>query len=178
MKIHWVFRILLLIFCGSLVFFGCGCGDDDDDDDDDAWTDSSSGLTWQDPPSSDYMTWEEAKIYCDNLSFDGHDDWRLPTISELRSLIRGCDETVTGGTCGVTDGCRDSTCWNDPCYGCDSYAGTGFGWPPELSPFGVVWYWSSSVVTDFGDYAWYVIFGFGSVGYDFSGEYNGARCVR
>jgi hypothetical protein len=160
-------------------------GDDDDAGDDDGGgdDDASGNLTWQDPPSSDEMTWEDAKAYCDNLSFDGHDDWRLPTISELRSLIRGCDGTVTGGACGVTDGCLDLSCWNDACSGCNSLEGPGSGgayWPDGLSG-DIDWYWSSSAFADHGNDAWFVHFGYGGVGAsNESVGYNDffARCVR
>jgi hypothetical protein len=157
-------------------------GDDDSGDDDsagDTWTDSSSGLTWQVNPSSDYMIWDEAKSYCNNLSLASHDDWRLPTISELRSLIRGCDATVTGGACNVTDDCLDSSCWNDTCGGCDELAGPGSGgayWPDEMSG-GIDWYWSSSAVAG-GDHAWGVGFYDGSVGPGPFVGYADARCVR
>jgi len=162
-------------------------GDDDtaDDDaanDDSADDDASGNLTWQDPPSSDYITWEEAKAYCDNLSFDGHDDWRLPTISELRNLIRGCDGTMTGGACNVTDDCRVLSCWNDPCNGCDSLAGPGSGgayWPDGMSGE-ITWYWSSSPLEDIYDHNWAW-----PVNFDSGGIYilrvdgsHPARCVR
>ncbi len=153
--------------------------DADDDTDDDADDDTSGNLTWQDPPSSDYMTWEEAISYCENLSFSGHDDWRLPTISELRSLIRGCDGTVTGGSCGVTDSCLDSSCQDESCYACEYGAGPNNGCygPPELAGE-CDWYWSSSPVADFAGRAWFVNFSDGAVpSYDIVP--NGvARCVR
>jgi len=155
-------------------------GSDDDSGDDATDDDASGNLTWQDPPSSDLMTWDEAKAYCDNLSFDGHDDWHLPTISELRSLIRGCDATVTGGACGVTDDCLDAICWNHACGGCDRLAGPGSGgayWPDGMSGE-IDWYWSSSPVADWDYSAWYVDFlGGWLVNYYVDiGTY--ARCVR
>ena len=32
--------------------------------------------------------WLDAVNYCENLKEDGHEDWRLPTIGELRTLIK------------------------------------------------------------------------------------------
>jgi hypothetical protein len=179
---------------------GGGSGDDDNAGDDDAtdddtmgdvWTDTTSGLTWQVTPTSDDLTWEEAKAYCDNLSLDGHDDWRLPTISELRGLIRGCDATVTGGSCGVTDSCLYLSCNDESCYSCNSGAGPNDGCygPPELpgecdpgEERDV--YWSSSPVANggYGGDAWCVNFCFGSLGWDgpvdAGYDVNPARCVR
>ena len=162
----WFCRLALMMI-GIIGVWGC-----DDDD-------SYSGLTWQDPPSPGDMTWEEAKAYCDNLSFDGHDDWRLPTISELRSLIRGCSDTQTGGACSVTDDRLEFSWRNNPCNGCEYGAGPGSEgayWPDSLS--GNDWFWSSSEVADFADHAWGVEFYRGSVGYSEIDYPFPARCVR
>lgn len=193
------FLVLLAMLCLSLGFV-LSCGDDDDDDssgdddddsggdDDDADDDDASGddddvsgdLTWQDPPSGGMMTWEEAISYCDNLSFDGHDDWRLPTISELRSLIRGCVYTEAGGDCNVTDDCLDSSCQNESCGGCASLQGPGTDgayWPDGMSGE-IFWYWSSSPVADVGGHAWGVGFYAGHVNDSYVDYSATARCVR
>ncbi|MCP4707183.1 MAG: DUF1566 domain-containing protein, partial [Planctomycetes bacterium] len=54
------------------------------------WVDPSTDFMWQVDPASKEMVWEKADAYCDNMHLAGYSDWRLPTISELRSLIRGC----------------------------------------------------------------------------------------
>jgi len=47
-----------------------------------------SNLEWQDDDTSGAtMTWTQAIDYCENLSLDSHDDWRLPNINELKSVI-------------------------------------------------------------------------------------------
>ncbi|KAA3645548.1 MAG: DUF1566 domain-containing protein [Chloroflexi bacterium] len=45
-----------------------------------------TGLMWQQDPG-EKMTYSEAVAGADNFSLAGYDDWRLPTIKELYSLI-------------------------------------------------------------------------------------------
>ncbi|MBZ0273707.1 DUF1566 domain-containing protein [bacterium] len=152
-------------------------GNGDDGDDDILFDD----LTWQDPPPDEWFTWEQAIEYCENLSFDGYDDWRLPSISELRTLIRGCDATELDGDCGVRDDCAELDCWNDPCQGCPYFEGPGQGgayWPEEMTGEAAA-LWSSSPVTDDESLAWYVSFNYGFVYSGYIDYENGdVRCVR
>ena len=148
------------------------------------WTDPTTGLMWQDPPAANYMTWQAAMDYCDSLTVGGYSDWRLPTVSELRSLIRGCAATVTGGTCGVTDDCLTDSCWNDACYGCDNLKGPGDGGLYQPAGLHAVpgdstqYFWSSSSVSGGAVNAWSVDFGGGYV-YDYDGDnFIDARCVH
>ena len=144
-----------------------------------AWTDPSSGLTWQGGSGSGYVNWAGARAYCDDLEYAGRGDWRLPTISELRTLIRGCDGTMTGGACRVTDSCTELSCQDESCYPCDYGDGPNDGCYglPEL-PGGCDYDWSSTRVSDSPDRAWAVGFTSGfvykpRVYYAFH-----ARCVR
>jgi len=157
-----------------------GGGDDDDNATGDTWTDSSSGLTWQVTPSSDDMDWEEAKAYCDNLSLAGG-GWHLPTISELRTLIRGCDATETGGSCGVTDDCLDYDCQDNSCLSCEHGDGPNNGcYGPSELPDECDWYWSSSPAAglDLDIFAWHVYFGDGFVATAVVDNDGYVRCVR
>jgi len=43
-------------------------------------------LMWSESVNK-HMTWEDAIKYAKDLREGGHDDWRLPTIEELISLI-------------------------------------------------------------------------------------------
>jgi hypothetical protein len=148
----------------------------------DVWADAQSGLLWQISPTGGMLKWEAAKAHCAGLKFGGHNDWRLPTIAELRSLIRGCPGTEKGGGCGVTDVCRTSGCWKNPCGGCPGKGGPGVGgayWPPELSGDAAHWFWSSSAGGGNAGGAWGVDFENGSVHNSFLEHLDGAaRCVR
>jgi hypothetical protein len=184
---------VVFAFC-FFVSAGITCGDDDDDDDvvdgdnddDDAvsgdvWTDSTSGLTWQVVPTGgDWLDLPSAESNCEGLILSGYNDWRLPTISEFRSLIRGCDATMTSGVCGVTDNClSDAECWDDFCVGCEYLAGPGLDgayWPAERTGTIDDFYWSSSPVTEYEGYQWCVNFSRGYI-VNLAG-YARARCVR
>jgi hypothetical protein len=49
-------------------------------------TDNLIGLTWQRKDDNVKRDWPAARDYCQNLSFAGHDDWRLPNNYELRTI--------------------------------------------------------------------------------------------
>ena len=194
----WVHLSALLLVIGLGLGTVVSCADDgdgdtgdddaaDDDTDDDAGDDGAdddtaafADLVWQDPPAEEKMTWNEAIEYCKYVSIDGHDEWRLPSISELRSLIRGCEATELGGSCGVTDDCAESSCWSYACHGCSSFGGPGGGgayWPEGMSGE-PDWYWSYSQIVDDDIRAWGGYFDVGGVGTFSFGAYNNVRCVR
>jgi len=50
-------------------------------------TDASTGLMWQKSTAPDTYTWQQALNYCTALNLGGYDDWRLPTITELASIV-------------------------------------------------------------------------------------------
>ncbi|WP_111707315.1 Lcl C-terminal domain-containing protein [Lutibacter citreus] len=54
--------------------------------DDGITIDNNTGLMWEQIPTTDEFTWEEAKEYCENLELGGYDDWRLPSLKELYSV--------------------------------------------------------------------------------------------
>ena len=166
-------RTILLILT---VFLVASCGEKSDEvEDGDA---DAPGLTWQNPPAESPMVWQDAMDYCENLTLDGHGDWRLPTISELRSLLRGCPATQTGGSCGVDDGCLSSSCWNG-CLGCSIDGGPDDGcYRPVEAEGPCDWYWSSSSREDADSFAWTVSYDYGDVSNDRKANGNYVRCVR
>jgi hypothetical protein len=48
--------------------------------------DQETKLVWQSSPSTSERNWQDAKEYCNNLSYGSRSDWRLPNIDELMSL--------------------------------------------------------------------------------------------
>ena len=56
-------------------------------DNGDCVTDNLTGLIWVKSPLADLRTWTNALSYADNLTLCGHQDWRLPNINELESLV-------------------------------------------------------------------------------------------
>ncbi len=84
-------------------FYSTGCPSEGRfvDNGDGTVSDTCTGLMWQQdtadtngdgvielgPLSSDRRPWCEALAFCENLTFAGHDDWRLPNIRELQSIV-------------------------------------------------------------------------------------------
>ncbi len=135
---------------------------------------------WQNPPSYEEMQWQEAVYYCEDLELDGYSDWRLPTISELRSLIRGCADTESVGSCEVSDSCLSSYCMDFDCLGCGTLDGPGAdGCYWNASMEGVCdSYWSSSLTLGQSGYAWEVLFHMAKLLYWPQTSRVYVRCVR
>ena len=128
--------------------------------------------------SSDEMYWNDAVSYCNNLTECGYSDWRLPNINELRTLIKNCPGTVTGGSCAVKDpDCLSySSCWSEDCR-CEFRENNG-GYYSKLGDDDYVYLWSSSVLSDSSDLAWNVHFLNGNVYNSIKSLTNSVRCVR
>lgn len=158
-----VFLLVVLISCG---------GENDVDklkpsDCTGKFSNYNKGFCWSDVSSSN-LNWDDAIEYCKDLS------GRLPTISELRTLIQNCPATETGGECEVSDDCLSADCRTDQCDGCE-HDDSG-----KYSVFGDIYYfWSSSERPDRAGYIWLVDFYNGYVKNDSYGIANGnVRCVK
>ena len=128
----------------------------------------------------------DAVTYCEGLTWGGFDDWVLPNIDELRSLIRGCAKNEYGSSeCSVAHQCSYSTnnantCGDDYCHGFVSQGGgpgsDGCYWPADL-PGTCSGLWSSSLRSSSNAYV--VIFFEALVTFD-TLLFNGGevRCVR
>ncbi len=118
-------------------------------------SDSVTELQWQDDDivASTERTWIEAIDYCENtLTLGGHDDWRLPNIKELLSIV---------------DRSRHNPAIDTSSNGFQNYSSN--------------FYWSSTtyVFPGWTDYAWVLDLGNGySSSYGSKSYNNYVRCVR
>jgi len=140
------------------------------------FADSATGLCWQNPPSGRTYARSEGIAYCEQLADRGFTDWRLPTVDELLTLVRGKDMS----SCAAADpGCLDSSCGakascsamgprlpNGRCY-----------WPNGLTGT-CSWYHSSSTVGDARYDAWFISFDRASLQWGAGGIGKYVRCVR
>lgn len=135
------------------------------------------------------MTFNDAKDYCRHLTELEHNDWRLPTIDELRTLIKDCPKTEEHGSCGFTDECLleiieedydyDFTCDEDSDCHCERrYSYYDESSYSKLGDWVDIW---SSIPKNNDDEAWYVDFGDGGI-HPSDKYYYGmtchVRCVR
>ena len=97
--------------------------------------DIRTGLEWQRSNDGVSRTWSQAQDYSNGLSLNGHNDWRLPTVQELASIVDYTKETPAINTTIFPSGSGD-TFWSNtddpaPNYGVwtvwFAYEGTGPG---------------------------------------------------
>jgi hypothetical protein len=66
---------------------GCPTADRFVDNRDGTVTDRCTNLMWQKDTAAGAYSWQEALQYCEGLELGGHDDWRLPNLRELASIV-------------------------------------------------------------------------------------------
>lgn len=96
------------------------------------WVDPKTYLIWENPMGNKGTgglgpTHAQSQAYCENLILAGADDWRLPTIDELRTIVRGVSTTMTGGTCPTSENCTDQDTCNKNKNNSQSYGYSCFG---------------------------------------------------
>ena len=115
------------------------------------WIDPDTSLEWQ-CISPGRMNWHDAVSYAQTLSISGKDDWRLPTASELETLL---DRSILLDQTVYRPAMREEVPFRD-----------------NLS------YWSSTTFGSNKNNAWIVMFdGAYVLSYYKSNEYH-VRCVR
>ena len=131
-------------------------------------------LTWS-AKAADTMTWDDAVSYCENLEEYGYDDWRMPNIDELRTVVQNCEGSQTGGACQVSDPYYlASTYYNSNCY----CGGKTDGSYSKFGDDNNINLWSSSNTSDNEGEAWLVGFYRGNINHSNKSESNDIRCVR
>lgn len=151
--------------------------------DTDIFYDNDSGLYWASltdgkvyNQNTEESAWTNAVNYCENLVEGGYDDWRLPTIDELRTLIQNCPETEPGGACDLEQE-DHSNCH----YTCD-IDGEFTGKYSRIGDIRIS-LWSSSI-TYTGPYPpttrsfWVVDFAYASIWGGYENNEEDIRCVR
>jgi len=64
-------------------------------------SDEATGLTWMQTDSQAPLSWGDALAYCEDLSWAGNDDWRLPNAKELHSIVDATRGPDTSNTAAV-----------------------------------------------------------------------------
>nr|WP_314469700.1 DUF1566 domain-containing protein [uncultured Campylobacter sp.] len=113
-------------------------------------------LMWQDGEEIFKGDYDEAVKYCENLTFAGFEDWRLPTLNELIS---------------ITDDTRFEPAINEAfknvAYKMNDKGEKSYGW-----------YWSSTRRADDLYGAWIVYFRYGNDNWGGVSVRSFVRCVR
>jgi len=63
-------------------------------------SDKKTGLMWAAVDNGSDIHWDNAKTYCDDYVGGGYEDWRMPTIDELRSLFDAGKNFLPNDECG------------------------------------------------------------------------------
>jgi hypothetical protein len=50
-------------------------------------TDNRTGLVWQQPASTSFYTWDQARTYCQALRLGTSSGFRVPSLKELMTLV-------------------------------------------------------------------------------------------
>jgi hypothetical protein len=143
---------------------------------DSTWYDASSKLLWQRSVSTTQADWQTASDKCAGLTSCGYSDWRLPTVDELRTLIRGCTATESGGVCRVTSQCGTDSCWNTDCNSCPTLM-SGSYLPSSLAVNSDLT-WSATLRGGDAASVWTVFFPQGAIQSKEKKNWGEGRCVR
>jgi hypothetical protein len=123
------------------------------------WCDPKTGLCWQVSEVGERLSWDNAVAYCNNLTLCNRDDWRLPSIKELVTIVDVTRDIDKG------DIYIDASVFNSK--------------SKDMIPPDQFWFWTSQSSVKDTNNAWYVYFKDGSV---IDGEKTTsqgyARCVR
>ena len=124
------------------------------------------------------VNWNEARTYCRTLTEGNYTDWRLPNIDELRTLIRNCSKTETGGDCqvGEENNCLSFVKCSDSCE-CSYNSGAYYS-NMKKNLKEATWLWSSSNLQEDTNQAWGVNFYGAAVVCEPKINKHYVRCIR
>jgi hypothetical protein len=116
------------------------------DNNDGTITDRATGLMWSKSDSGQGMNWQNALAWMQKKNaekFLGHDDWRLPSVKELQSIVDYTRSPDTTHSPAV-----------DPLFNCTTFTN-------EVQQVDYPFYWSATTHAGFmgGGAAMYVAFG-------------------
>lgn len=131
--------------------------------------DVATGLEWS-SKSPSKMTFEEAVHYCNELSDEGY-EWRMPTISELRTLIQNSKNTASDGLCGVTNECLSANCWSKKL--CTNNSSDSKNSHSKLGDTNDLWSNSRS-----DSKCWYIDFNYGNIDKTYCNYGKYVRCIK
>jgi hypothetical protein len=146
--------------------------------------DAVTGLEWQRVAEQAIrIPWPEVEPYCAALVLDGSSGFRVPTLDELRTLVRNCPATVTGGPCGLGDDCNTDACWTENGLACRSCGVTETCYWPDWIEGMCGDYWTRTrFIEPNNDDANRFFVSFTGAGFLFHPEQSGnrsrIRCVR
>ncbi len=116
----------------------------------DVVNDTTTCLMWQDNNESKNITktWAKAIDYCESLSLAGFNDWRLPNINELYSIVN------SGQINPAIQNVFEKVDTNS------------------------TYYWTSTTFSDSSEFSWYLAFSVGVIDIGIKSSKNHVRCVR
>ena len=112
------------------------------DNSDGTITDRATGLMWQQADDGTARDWEESLEYAEGLELAGNDDWRLPSIKELHSIVDYTRSPATSSSPAI-----------DPLFSCTEVEDA------EGNPGQYPYYWSGTTFLGGGSDATYIAFG-------------------
>lgn len=83
------FSFFIILFAGMCFLFlqGCRFSSSEPVNGEKVVLDKETGIMWQISPDSDRYPWNKAVKHCDELSYAGYTDWKLPSREELLTLV-------------------------------------------------------------------------------------------
>ena len=133
-------KYLILVVVQLLIaaYFPLNAGADGrfKDNGDGTVTDSRTGLIWAKADNGHDIEFDDAVMYCREISLGGHNDWRLPDIAELKTIYEA-DAKNTAGL-GISSPIKVSSCclWS-------SYDSTGVSSLIDLRTGKEIWSFKS-----------------------------------